>query len=119
MNQYLIHYNLWSKPMKKIEVYDPAMCCPTGVCGPNVDPKLVQFAADLEWLKGKGVDVERYNLAQQPDKFAECKPVTDAMALAGDLCLPLILVDGDIASRNTYPDRSELARMADMDDKEG
>ena len=98
--------------MKKIEVYDPAMCCPTGVCGPNVDPKLVQFAADIDWLKEKGVDVERYNLAQQPDKFAECKPVTDAIALAGDLCLPLILVNGSITCRSTYPSRSELEEMA-------
>ncbi|MDH3390414.1 MAG: arsenic metallochaperone ArsD family protein, partial [Desulfobulbaceae bacterium] len=33
--------------MSGIEIYDPPMCCPTGVCGPNVDPELVQFAADL------------------------------------------------------------------------
>jgi len=98
--------------MHKIEIYDPPMCCPSGVCGPDVDPKLVQFAADLEWLKGKGVIVERYNLAQQPDKFASCKQVIDAMALAGDLCLPLILVNCKIVSRNTYPKRNELARFA-------
>jgi hypothetical protein len=95
--------------MPKIEIYDPPMCCPTGVCGPNVDPKLVQFAADLEWLKGKGVEVVRYNLAQQPDKFAICKTVTDAMTLAGDLCLPMILVNGQIVSRNNYPNRNDLA----------
>jgi len=103
--------------MPKIEIYDPPMCCPTGVCGPNVDPILVQFAADLEWLKGKGVKVERYNLAQQPDKFADCKSVTDAMVLAGDLCLPLILANGEIVSRNTYPKRADLARLAGVDPK--
>jgi hypothetical protein len=59
--------------MHKIETYDPPMCCPTGVSGTDVDPKLAQFAADLEWLMEKGVKVERYNLAQQPDKFANCK----------------------------------------------
>ncbi len=101
--------------MKKIEIYDPAMCCSTGVCGPNVDPKLVQFAADLEWLKGKGVQVERYNLAQQPDKFAGCKSVMDAMTLAGDLGLPLILMDNEIVSRSVYPDRTELAGLASID----
>lgn len=101
--------------MTEIEVFDPPMCCPTGICGPNVDPKLVQFAADLEWLESKGVKVERYNLAQQPDKFAACKPVTDAMVLAGELCLPLILVNGQIASRNTYPDRAVLADLAGID----
>lgn len=101
--------------MKKIEVFDPAMCCPTGVCGPNVDPKLVQFAADLEWLKTRGVKMERYNLAQQPDKFADCKPVTDAMALTGELCLPLILADGEIVSRGSYPTRDDLASLAGIE----
>jgi len=101
--------------MKRIEVYDPAMCCPTGICGPSVDPKLVQFAADLDWLKGKGVEVERYNLAQQPDKFAECKVVTDAMSLAGDLCLPLILANGEIVSRNDYLSRDDLAGLAGVE----
>ena len=103
--------------MSKIEIYDPPMCCPTGVCGPNVDSKLVQFAADLEWLKSKGVKVERYNLAQQPDKFANCKLVTDAMAFAGDLCLPLILANGEIVSRNVYPERADLAKLAGVDPK--
>jgi hypothetical protein len=101
--------------MFKIEIYDPPMCCPTGVCGASVDPKLVQFAADLEWLKQKGVVVERYNLAQQPGKFSSCKTVTGAMALAGDLCLPLILANGEIVSRNTYPKRADLARFAGVD----
>ena len=98
--------------MRKIEIYDPPMCCPTGVCGPNVEPKLVQFAADLEWLKSKGVMIERYNLAQQPDKFAASELVKQAMTFAGELCLPLILADGKIVSRNTYPSRSDLAGFA-------
>lgn len=101
--------------MKKIEVFDPAMCCPTGVCGPSVDPKLVEFAADLQWLQEQGVQVERYNLAQQPDKFVACKTVTDAMALAGDLCLPLVLRNGAIVSRNVYPSRAVLAELAGLD----
>ena len=41
--------------MKTLEVFDPAMCCPTGICGVNVDPSLVQFAADLQWVAEQGV----------------------------------------------------------------
>ena len=33
--------------MAKIEVYDPAMCCSTGVCGPEPDEQLARFSADL------------------------------------------------------------------------
>ena len=55
--------------MKKLEVFDPPMCCSSGVCGPEVDPVLPRFAADLQWLAGQGVSVERYNLSQQPQAF--------------------------------------------------
>ena len=54
-----------------IRVFDPAMCCSTGVCGPSVDPELARFAADLDWLKKQGVTVERFNLSQQPAAFAD------------------------------------------------
>ena len=54
--------------MPKIEVFDPAMCCSTGVCGPKVDPSLARFASDLEALKRAGASVTRYNLSQQPER---------------------------------------------------
>jgi hypothetical protein len=41
--------------MMKLEIFDPAMCCSTGVCGVDVDPVLAQFAADLKWVEGHGV----------------------------------------------------------------
>lgn len=49
-----------------LRVYDPPMCCSTGVCGPEVDPALTRFAADVDWLGRRGVTVERYNPAQEP-----------------------------------------------------
>ncbi len=100
--------------MVRLEVFEPAMCCPSGVCGTNIDQGLVQFAADLEWIRSRGVEVERYNLAQQPDKFVQSGPVKNAMTLAGDKCLPLILADGSIVAQNSYPDRSSLAQMAGL-----
>jgi hypothetical protein len=57
--------------MTTVRVFDPAMCCSTGVCGSSVDPQLVRFAADLDWLKRQGVAVERFNLAQQPGAFVD------------------------------------------------
>ena len=74
-------------------VYDPPMCCSTGVCGPVVDPILPRFAADLEWLKGQGVEVKRYNLAQHPFEFAHDAKVKQVLKEKGNACLPLIVVD--------------------------
>ncbi len=95
--------------MKTIQVFDPAMCCGTGVCGPSVDPLLARFAADLEWLKGQGFKVERYNLASEPGAFVGNAAVKEALQAEGNDCLPLILCDGAVVSKGLYPTRSTLA----------
>lgn len=97
---------------KTIEVFDPAMCCSTGVCGPNIEPALARFAADLVWLAGRGVEVRRFNLAQQPGVFVERAPVASALRESGEGSLPLLLVAGEIVSRGRYPSRGELASWA-------
>lgn len=94
---------------RRIRVFDPAMCCSTGVCGPSVDPKLVRFSADLEWLKTQGVAVERCNLAQQPMAFAQDPEVRAALEAQGEAALPLIKVDGRVKSQGSYPIRAQLA----------
>jgi AhpD family alkylhydroperoxidase len=101
--------------MARLQVFDPAMCCSTGVCGPQVDPQLPRFAADLEWLRSQGVEVERYNLAQQPRVFVETEVVKQTLKAEGEKCLPLVLVDGDIVSRGSYPSREELAALSGVE----
>jgi len=95
--------------MARLQVFDPPMCCSTGVCGPQVDPRLPRFAADLEWLRTQGVEVQRYNLAQQPQVFVETAAVKQALGAEGEKCLPLLLLDGEIIARGGYPERDELA----------
>src|SRR5215472_14279834 len=97
-----------------LQVFDPAMCCSTGVCGPDVDPKLVQFAADLDWLKSEGVIVQRHNLSQNPAAFVETEAVRTALADKGEAALPLVLVNGKVAVTGRYPDRQELAGMLNL-----
>ena len=100
--------------MKKISVYDPAQCCSTGVCGTEVDPKLVQFASDLAELKKQGVAVERFNLSQQPAAFAANEAVKSALATQGNDCLPLILADGEVVTKGIYPSQEQLQLLAGL-----
>lgn len=93
---------------KTLQIFDPAMCCSTGVCGPSVDQKLVRLAADIGFLKSKGITVERFNLAHQPDAFTSNALVLAEMGQEAEN-LPLYLVDGEILAKGTYPTRSELA----------
>ena len=94
--------------MKKLEVFDPAMCCSTGVCGVEVDPVLTQFAADLKWVAEHGVIVERHNLGQEPQAFAANPAVVKEME-AGIDRLPILAVDGHIITTGMYPSRQQLA----------
>ena len=98
--------------MKSIQVFDPALCCSTGVCGVDVDQALVSFSADVDWAKQNGAQVERFNLAQQPVAFAENSIVKGFLERSGQEALPLILVDGEVALAGRYPNRTELARWA-------
>jgi len=98
--------------MVVLQVFDPPMCCPTGVCGPQVNPALTRFAADVNWLKSQGVRVERFNLAQEPGAFAKNPVVKQMLGEIGADCLPLILVDGDVVSRGVYLSREELMAFA-------
>ena len=98
--------------MTKLQVFDPAMCCSTGVCGPSVDPVLPRFAADVEWLKSKGVEVERFNLAQQLAAFTTNPKVKHALNTQGTKCLPMILVNDETVASGGYPTREEMARYA-------
>ena len=98
--------------MKKLKVFDPALCCSTGVCGTEVDQALVNFSADVDWLKNAGGQIERFNLAQQPMAFVENVVVKAFLERSGAEGLPLILLDGEIAMAGRYPTRKELARFA-------
>jgi hypothetical protein len=98
--------------MATIQIFDPPLCCSTGVCGPSVDPDLARFAADVDWLKANGVQVERFNLAQQPGAFAASEVVKASLQSRGNDCLPLLLMDGRVIAEGTYPSRETLAALA-------
>lgn len=97
--------------MTKLQIFDPPMCCTSGVCGTNVDTKLVKLLNDIEWLKSKGVEVERFGLAFEPQAFVSNELVKETLQKDGNDCLPLILVDGEIAFKGGYPDRAKLAEF--------
>ena len=96
--------------MSSIQVFDPALCCSTGVCGVDVDQQLVGFSADVDWAKQNGANIERFNLAQQPMEFAENNLVKAFLEGSGAEALPLILIDGKVALAGRYPSRAELSR---------
>lgn len=96
--------------MPQLAIYDPAQCCATGACSPDADDELAQFASALEWLKGNGVEVSRYNLGHQPGAFATNPMIRSIMQTDGMGCLPLVVADGEVVSKGRYPTRAELGK---------
>lgn len=101
--------------MTKLEVFDPPMCCSTGICGDDIDPTLVVFASDLEWLKKQGVEVIRLGLSFAPDKFEKNEAVKHTIQTYGNGCLPILVVDNEIVSKACYPSREDLAAMCQIE----
>lgn len=99
----------------KIEIYDPAMCCPTGVCGPALDPVLVKMNEAVLALKKQGVDVERFNLAQQPREFMSNKTVADLIQKNGKKALPITLANGEAFKTGRYPSYEELCETLSIE----
>ena len=98
--------------MPAIRVFEPALCCNTGVCGPDFDENLVRFTADLDYLQAQGVDITRHNLAGDPQVFAANPAVLSFLQVAGSAGLPLVLVDDVTVATGRYPARAEFLRYA-------
>jgi hypothetical protein len=98
--------------MPKIEIYDPPMCCSTGVCGPEPDERLATFSADLDWLKRQGAEVRRYNLTQESAAFTDNPQVQRIVNETDGDGLPVVVVDGHVVSQGEYPTRRRLAEWA-------
>lgn len=100
--------------MTKIEIYDPPMCCSTGICGASADPILVTFASDLEWLKAQGVNVVRHGLSLEPTEFVKNENVKNLLNKEGNASLPIIVIEDKIVAKGYYPARGELAQMCSV-----
>lgn len=100
--------------MKKVEIFDPAMCCSTGVCGPSIDPELTRVATAIFSLEKRGFDIKRYQLTNDPDKFANNEEVNKLLHEKGPDALPVILVNNEVVKAGSYPTNEELAEWFDV-----
>ncbi|GAE27695.1 arsenical resistance operon trans-acting repressor ArsD [Halalkalibacter wakoensis JCM 9140] len=100
--------------MSKIRIYDPAMCCATGVCGPSVDPELTRVATAIFLLEKKNIDIVRFNLGSEPQAFIDEANVQELLNTKGTDALPAVIVDGEVKLAGRYPTNEEFADWADV-----
>ncbi len=95
--------------MKNIEIFDPVMCCSTGVCGPSIDPELLRVATVIKLLKEKGIVIKRHGLSSEPQDFITNNIISEILQKEGADILPITLVDGKIVKTKSYPTNEELS----------
>jgi Arsenical resistance operon protein ArsD len=89
--------------MRKLEIYEPPLCCPTGVCGPAPNPALANLQENILRWKKEGIDVERLAINQAPQRFMSNPTVVDLLTREGQEVLPISLLDGKVVCKGKYP----------------
>ncbi len=100
--------------MKCMRIYEPAMCCSTGLCGVGVDPELLRISTVLNTLEKNGVKVERFNLTSAPQEFIKNSAVNNIIKAEGVEALPLAVLDGEIIMTGRYPTNEEFVKLLNV-----
>lgn len=103
---------------KVMKIYDPTLCCPTGLCGVDIDPELMRIAVVLETLKKKGIPVERFNLRDHPQVYVSTKVVNDCLMAEGAEVFPIIILDGEIILKKAYPTNKQISEWLNIPEEE-
>lgn len=105
--------------MKTIQMYEPAMCCATGLCGPSIDPDLLRISFIMHHVQNQPtISAERFNLTNHPDVFIENQQVNQLVMEEGMDCLPITLVDGSLAVKGRYPTTEEFSEWTGIPTEE-
>lgn len=100
--------------MKKMQIFEPAMCCSTGLCGVGVNPELLRISTVLNTLKQNGIVVDRFNLNSAPMEFIKNKAVNEFINTNEPDKLPIIILDEKIVIFGRYPTNKEFIILLEL-----
>ena len=100
--------------MKTMKIFEPAMCCPTGLCGVGVDPELLRISTVLNTLQQNSITVQRFNLTSAPMEFVNHTSVAEFLKKFGPEKLPVIMVDDFIVITGRYPSNEEFTSWLEL-----
>ena len=100
----------FSKPQNApdVEIFDPPMCCPTGLCGPTLDQTLLDLNEMIQALQKDGLQVARYQMTTHPNAFIGNPEVMRLVREKQLAALPIVLVRGKIVAEGNYPKLAEI-----------
>jgi len=92
----------------RVEIFDPPLCCPTGLCGPAIDPVLLDVNEMVLKLQAQGVQVARYLMTAQPQAFMSNPQVFQLIREQQLAALPITVVNGQVIKIGAYPTLDEV-----------
>lgn len=91
-----------------IELFDPPMCCPTGLCGPTLDQTLLDVSDMILALQAEGWAVDRYQMTSHPYKFMNNPEIMRLVREQQMTALPITTVNGQVVKVGGYPTLTEI-----------
>ncbi|ADL06090.1 arsenite efflux transporter metallochaperone ArsD [Lacrimispora saccharolytica] len=108
------NYYKESAVMKTMSIYEPAMCCETGICGVGVDPELLRISTVFNNLQKNGITAARFNLNSAPQAFINNTDINRLIMGDGVESLPATVIDGKIVKTKAYPTNEEIAAWLEI-----
>lgn len=103
---------------KEMKIYDSTLCCPTGLCGVDIDPELMRIAVVLETLKKKGIHVDRFNLRDNAQVYVDNKTINECLMNEAVEVFPITTLDGEIVLKKTYPSNAQISEWLNVPETE-
>lgn len=91
-----------------VEIFDPPLCCPTGLCGPALDQNLLDLMETIMELQNEGYQVKRYQMKSSPQAFLSQSEVMLLINSKQMAALPIVLVRGQLLTSGFYPKLVEI-----------
>jgi hypothetical protein len=91
-----------------VALFDPPMCCPTGLCGPALDQTLLDVNEMILTLQAAGVRIERYQMTSHPQIFINNSDVMRLVREKQLTALPITLVRERVVKVGSYPTLDEI-----------
>ena len=91
-----------------VALFDPPMCCPSGLCGPGLDPTLLDVNEMILALQAQGIRVERYQMTSHPQQFIDNGEVMRLVREQQLAALPITIVREQVVKTGAYPTLDEI-----------
>lgn len=93
----------------EVIVYEGALCCPSGVCGPEPDKTIINFNEMIRNLAdNEQINITRVSMSFDMDRFLQEPLIFGRIRENGPAVLPITMVDGKIILEKKYPVLDDL-----------